>query len=91
MVTLFAGLPRVYLPFAFTIIQESGTPVLIYVDLPIPCIIVNANGRDQNGVGLGPRLVYWMAKKKNIIKLISSEVPSELVNAIFSLKKRLPL
>ena len=30
-----------YLPFAFTIIHGSGRPA----GLPLPCIIVNANGR----------------------------------------------
>ena len=41
----FPGLSRFYLPFAFTIIHRSE----IFVNLPIPCIIVNANGRSKRG------------------------------------------
>ena len=37
----FPGLHRFYLPFAFTIIHGS--------DLPIPCIVVNANGTSKQG------------------------------------------
>ena len=29
--------------------QERKTGVLIFIDLPIPCIIVNANGRSKQG------------------------------------------
>ena len=43
----FPDLPRFYLPFAFTIISGSG--VLIFIDLPIPCIIVNANRTSKWG------------------------------------------
>ena len=56
-------------PFLPSVCIHNNTreqrPILIFGDLPIPYIIVNANRRDQNGVGLGPRLVYWMAKKKS--------------------------
>ena len=64
-VSLVPRPPPFNLPFAFTIIHESGRPV----DLPIPCIIVNANGRSQNGGGLGPRLdICGMTVKTLIYK-----------------------
>ena len=48
---LFPGLSCFYLSFAFTIIHTSGGPFL--VDLPIPCIIVNAKGRSKTGEAWG--------------------------------------
>ena len=48
-VASFPGLPCFYLLFAFTVIHGSGRPVKIFVDLPIPCIIVNANRRSKRG------------------------------------------
>ena len=48
-VASFPGLPRFYLPFVFIILHESGRPVLIFVDLLIPCVIVNAKGRSKRG------------------------------------------
>ena len=63
----FPGLPRFYLPFAFTIIHGSGRPVLIFVGLPISCIIVNANGSSKRErPGTEARIIVVLCSKSSL-------------------------
>ena len=69
----FPGLPRFYLPFAFTIIHGSRRPVLIFVGLPISCIIVNANGSSKRGrPGTEARIIVVLCYQK--LPTVSSAV-----------------